>query len=87
MVRWQIVVKRPEATKQTKDQTTTKQNKNKQKRKEKENKQPIKKANKNKTKEQQEQNRRMGAEGYKANNYSNVIINIDLRETHTEGEG
>ena len=25
-------------------------------------------------------------EGYKANNYSNVIINIDLRETHTQRE-
>jgi len=71
VVRWQIVVKRSEATKQTKDQTTTKQ----------------KTKTKSKTKEQQEQNRTMGAEGYKANNYSNVIINIDLRETHTEGEG
>ena len=29
----------------------------------------------------------MGAEGYKVNNYSTVIINIDLRETHREGEG
>ena len=43
----------------------------------------------NRTKKQtkQQQNRRMGAEGYKANNYSNVIINIDLREIHREGEG
>ena len=45
--------------------------------------------NKNKTtnnqtnKQKQQQNRRMEVEGYKANNYSNVIINIDLRETHT----
>ena len=50
--------------------------------------------NKNKTNnqtkkqtKQQQQNRKMEMEGYKANNYSNVIINIDLRETHTEGEG
>ena len=83
VVRWQIVVKRSEATKQNKDQTTTKQ---KTKTKSKTNKQ-TKQQTKTKTKEQKEQNRTMGAEGYKANNYSNVIINIDLRETHTEGDG
>ena len=66
----------------------TKQQQNKNQKQNETNKQPNKKANKNKkTKEQQEQNRTMGAEAYKANNYSNVIINIDLRERHTEGEG
>ena len=62
----------------------TKQQQNK---KQKQNQKQTNKQTKTKTKEQQEQNRTMGAEGYKANNYSNVIINIDLRETHREGEG
>ena len=79
MARWQIVVKRSEATKQTKDQTTTKQKTK--------TKQTIKQKSKQKQTQQQQQNRRMGAGGYKANNYSNVIININLRETHREGVG
>ena len=73
MARWKIVVKRSETRKQTKEQITTKQ------------KTTTKQTN-NQTNKQQQQNRRMEVEGYKANNYSNVIINIDLRETHTQRE-
>ena len=80
MARWQIVVNRSEATKQTKDQTTTKQQNLKQNNTNKQSNKKAKNNNNNK-------NGRMGAEGYKANNKLNVILNIDLRETQREGQG